>query len=79
MADDLALRAYRNELERLRSNALRAVGDVRRHLDAVDSWLADAPGSFPQTRNLGTDVATLTEYVAALKALQDVAYLTEEN
>ncbi len=79
MADDLARRAYHNEITHLRANITRALNDVDRHTTTIRQWIAGAPGSLPQTRNLGTDVAALSEYVAALKALLDVDYLVEDQ
>lgn len=77
MPDDLALRAYRREVENLRNNALRSSADVRHQLGLIDEWLTG--GSPTGLRNLGADVAALVEAAAALKALQDAAYLTEES
>lgn len=78
MPDDFALRAYRSDIDNLRTNAARAVADVRRHVDAVDVWLGGGPAPAPLP-NLGTDVAQLIAAASALKALLDAAYLTEEN
>lgn len=77
MADDLAVRVYRSEVAALRTKATREVNDARRHLDIIQGWLDSPDGLLPQTRNLGTTIATLTEQVAALKALLDASYLVD--
>jgi hypothetical protein len=79
--DPLAVRGYRAEAKRRRTNADRALSEAAKKVERLrESFMGyEDPGlALGEAQRLGVDVAELAVHLAGLKALYDVEFLTTD-
>lgn len=77
--DSLTVRAYRSVVAEHEKNVHRALRDIRSRLAGVGDGTSDPSMALGEATRLAASVNELITYLSALKALQEVSFLTGEG